>query len=113
MKPKGSGEDEMAEFKKTNVGMLRVPFDTKVSQPWINAFRNTVLAIFIVLCLIVKAEQLALLVLALLRRWLRRWLHRYADPLLVASLNAELATLDASGGLPKLLASVQGWCGFN
>jgi hypothetical protein len=52
VKPKGSGADEMAEFKKTNVGMLRVPFDNKVSWPWINAFRNSVLGVFILLCLI-------------------------------------------------------------
>ena len=42
----------MAEFKKTNVGMLRVPFDNKVSWPWINAFRNSVLGVFILLCLV-------------------------------------------------------------
>ena len=53
VKPGGkSGEDEMAEFKKTNVGMLRVPFDTKVSWPWVRVFRNIVLGTFIVFVLI-------------------------------------------------------------
>ncbi len=47
VKPKDGVEDEMAEFKKTNVGMLRVPFDTKVSWPWITSFRNFVLGTYI------------------------------------------------------------------
>jgi hypothetical protein len=50
VKPKG--DDPMDEFKKTNVGMLRVPFDTKISWPWINFFRNFVLVVFALVCLI-------------------------------------------------------------
>ena len=45
IKPGAAGEDDLAEFKKTNVGMLRVPFDTKVSWPWVTGFRNFVIGI--------------------------------------------------------------------
>jgi hypothetical protein len=50
-KPKDSGSDQLAEFKKTNVGMLRIPFDIKVSLQWTNFFRNWTLFMFAVACL--------------------------------------------------------------
>jgi len=45
IKPVGGEEatSEMDKFKRTNVGMLRVPFDTKVDHFWIKFFRNLVL----------------------------------------------------------------------
>ncbi len=46
-KPKSSGSEELAEFKKTNVGMLRVPFNTKVNWNWTLFFRNTMLLLFV------------------------------------------------------------------
>ncbi len=48
IKPSGTDKDELAEFKKTNVGMLRVPFDTKVSWPWVTGFRNLVVGTYII-----------------------------------------------------------------
>ena len=48
-KPKGN--DDLADFKKTNVGMLRVPFDTKVNWNWIIFFRNSVLFVFAIAAL--------------------------------------------------------------
>ena len=48
IKPGGAGEDDLAEFKKTNVGMLRVPFDTKVSWPWVTGFRNFVIGTYVI-----------------------------------------------------------------
>jgi len=48
-KPKdgsGGGDDQMADFKKTNVGMLRIPFDTKVNWKWTYFFRNWLLFVF-------------------------------------------------------------------
>ena len=50
-KPKDKGDDAMDEFKKTNVGMLRIPFETKVNWKWTYFFRNLVLFLFTVAAL--------------------------------------------------------------
>ena len=47
-KPTAEGTDEIAEFKKTNVGMLRVPFDTKVNWNWVNFFSRFVFLMWFV-----------------------------------------------------------------
>ncbi len=45
-KPKDKGNDNMDDFKKTNVGMLRVPFETKVNWKWTMFFRNWTFIVF-------------------------------------------------------------------
>ena len=39
-KKEDKGETELDKFKKSNVGMLRQPFDTRVDHRWIKFFRN-------------------------------------------------------------------------